>query len=90
MARLRIRVTPRSSRNDIRVDGDTVRVWVTASPTDGQANDAVVALLADRLGVAKSRVSIVSGHTSRDKTVDVEGVDLPAVIERLGRPEARG
>ena len=56
---------------------------VTAAPEGGKANDAVVALLAKRLGVAKGRVSIVRGHKSRDKTVLIDDVTLEEVLAIL-------
>jgi uncharacterized protein len=65
------------------VDG-IVKVWVTASPTDGQANLAVCELLAKKLGLAKSRVSIVRGdESSRDKQVIAEGLTTDDALLRL-------
>jgi uncharacterized protein len=55
-------------------------VRVGAAAERGRANDALIALLADALGVAKERVRVVSGHSSRRKLVEVE---------RLGDDEAR-
>ncbi len=49
---------------------------VTAPPQDGRANAALLELLADTLGVAKTSLSIVRGSTSRDKVVAVEGLDV--------------
>jgi uncharacterized protein YggU (UPF0235/DUF167 family) len=66
----------------------TVKAWVTASPTDGQANEAVVLLFASTLDVPKSRVSIVRGLTSRSKVVRVEGLDLATCLSKLSaKPE---
>lgn len=62
-----LRVTPRARRNTISVEDGAIRVQVTAVPEDGKANAAVVKLLADSLGVAKSRLVLVRGATSRDK-----------------------
>ena len=81
---LRVRVTPRSSKNDLRLDGESIKVWVTASPTDGQANEAVLALLAKRLDIAKSRLRLVSGQAGRDKAIEIEGMTLEEVRESLG------
>lgn len=72
---LSVRVQPRASREKIEVDGEQIKVWVTASPTDGQANDAVCRLLAKKVGVAPSRVDVVRGQTSRTKQISVEGID---------------
>ena len=49
-------------------------VRVQAPPVDGRANAALCALVAARAGVPKGAVSVVRGHTSRDKVVRVEGV----------------
>lgn len=64
---LRVRVTPRASRNEVRLDEGVIRVLVTTVPEDGRANEAVVALLAKALGVAKSRLDLRRGATARDK-----------------------
>lgn len=79
-----MRVQPRASRNEITVEDDGhVKIRVTSAPTDGKANEAVVALIADALGVAKSRVTILTGLTSREKQLAVEGLDEQQVLERL-------
>ncbi len=52
-----------------------LRAKVTAAPVDGKANKALCKLIAKRVGVAPSRVSVVRGEKSRDKIVRVEGVD---------------
>ena len=75
--RFKVRVQPRSSRNQIAgCQAGTLSVRVTAPPHDGKANAAVVSLLSETLGVAKSRVRIVRGHTSRDKLVSVASFTL--------------
>jgi uncharacterized protein (TIGR00251 family) len=78
-----IRVTPRSSRNAIEVDGEAIKVWVSAPPADGQANDAVCKLLAKALGIAPSKLSIVKGESSRDKTIQVQILSRDEVFARL-------
>ena len=80
---LDIRVQPRASRNAIGVDGERITVRVTAAPESGKANDAVVSLLAKRLGVPKRSVQIVRGHKSRDKRIRIEGISSVDAIERL-------
>ena len=81
-----IRVRPKSGRNSIEVEGDRVTVRVTAVPEDGKANDAVVALMAKRLGIARSRVRIVRGHRGRDKRMRVEEMTAREVFARLSQP----
>lgn len=76
-----MRVTPRSSRNRAEVAEDgTVKVWVTASPTDGQANLAVCELLAKKLGLPKTAVSIARGEASRDKQVIAQGLSISEAL----------
>ena len=59
-------------------------IRVTAPPVDGRANDALCRLIAKAAGVAPSKVSIVRGHTARDKHVRVEGIGDGALREALG------
>ncbi|MCW5939710.1 MAG: DUF167 domain-containing protein [Fimbriimonadaceae bacterium] len=79
-------MTARSSQSRVE-PGDPVRVFVTASPVDGQANQAVCELVARYLGVSKSRVWLLKGAKSRDKTLVVDGMglqDLEAALRKLG------
>jgi uncharacterized protein len=63
-----------------------VVVRVTAPPVDGRANEALCRLIAKKAGVARSRVTVTKGHTARDKTLAVEGVDIDALRAALGLP----
>jgi uncharacterized protein len=56
-------------------------VRVSAAPERGRANDAVIDLFAERLGVPRRSVSVVSGQTSRDKVLELRGL-TPAEAER--------
>ena len=83
-AQIRVRLTPRAAREHIapgRHGGYAVRV--TAPPVDGRANDALCRLIAARVGVAPSRVSVVRGAKARDKVVRIEGVDSAALRARM-------
>jgi hypothetical protein len=80
MARITVRVTPRASQSVVAGwDGDLLRLRVTAAPTDGNANAAVVALLAKTLSLPRSSVRIVAGATSRTKIIDVDGRSLAQI-----------
>ena len=81
--KLDIRVQPRASRNAVEIDGERITVRVTAVPESGKANDAVVALLAKRLGVPKRSVQIVRGHKSRDKRISIDGISSKESLSRL-------
>ena len=77
--RVAVRVMPRSPRAAIEGvrDGRLV-VRVTAPPVDDAANEAVVAAIADALDVSKRSVRIVTGATSRNKSVEILGVSADA------------
>ncbi|WP_339109122.1 DUF167 domain-containing protein [Thioclava sp. GXIMD4216] len=66
-AEVALRVTPKASRNAILLAEDGLRAYVTTVPEDGKANAAVTKLLAKTLGVAKSRLTLLRGQTSRQK-----------------------
>lgn len=51
--------------------GDALKIRLAAAPIDGQANTALIAFVADRLGLAKSAVRLKSGQTSRRKVLEV-------------------
>jgi uncharacterized protein YggU (UPF0235/DUF167 family) len=90
---LHIRVTPNAGRDALegalaRDDGTMVLgVRVKAVPEDGKANAAVTALLAKALRVSKSSISVIAGHTARQKTLAVTGdpAELAAALEALAQ-----
>lgn len=83
-ARIKVRLRPRGSRDELAGMRDGVlQAKVTAPPVDGRANKALCALIAKRLGVARSRVSVVRGEKSREKLVRVEGAGQGRVEKAL-------
>ncbi len=60
-----------------------LKVHLTAPPVDGAANDALVALLAERLAVPRRMISIVRGSTSRQKTVEIRGLTVDDLAGKL-------
>jgi len=83
VVRITVRVTPRSGRDVIEAGaGGVLSVKVTAPPDDGKANAAVCKVVAHALGVPKTAVAVVRGHTARTKTLEVAGV-TDADVERL-------
>jgi uncharacterized protein YggU (UPF0235/DUF167 family) len=60
---------------------------VTAAPENGKANAAVERVIAEALGLPKSRVRVVRGHTARVKQVEVDSADADAVAAVFGRPQ---
>ena len=73
--RLKLRVTPGARRPGVAGrHGDGWKLRVAEPAEDGRANDAVLKLLADVLQVRRARLELVSGHSSRDKIVVLDGV----------------
>lgn len=91
--RLAVRLTPRASRNAVAgltagADGRTaLAIRLAAPPVDGAANKALIAFLADQLGLPKSAISISSGETARLKMLHLSGVSavIAERVERIAR-----
>ena len=74
---IEVRVQPRAKRNHIEVLEDKrLKIYVTAAPESGKANDAVIALLSKALRTAKGNISVVRGHKSRNKLIRVESGEV--------------
>jgi uncharacterized protein (TIGR00251 family) len=84
-AALAVRVTPRASRNEITeiLDDGTVKIRITAAPTDNEANEKLIKFLAEVLDVAPSRLDIVAGTSGRDKLIAVVDIENDEVQDRL-------
>jgi uncharacterized protein len=88
-----VRATPKSAREGVdgliaTPQGPALAVRVRAAPDKGEANRAIERLVAEWLGVPKSRVAVPAGAKARIKTVEIAGdaARLAALIEaRLGR-----
>jgi uncharacterized protein YggU (UPF0235/DUF167 family) len=82
--RLELRVVPGASGTGVVGRyGDAWKIRVAARPEKGRANDAVVALLADTLGMPRQDVSIVAGLGTRDKVLSLRGISAPELDRRL-------
>jgi len=83
---LKVKVVAGSSRT--RIDGwlgDSLKIRVTAKPEKGKANDAVVTLLAETLGVRRQDISISSGGTSPRKYFIINNLSESEIRSRLPR-----
>ncbi len=86
--RLALRVVPNSKRSALAGrHGDAFKVKIQAPAVDGKANAALLAFLAETLGVKESAVRLVSGAASRDKAVEVAGLSLAEAERRLAGPD---
>jgi uncharacterized protein len=85
-ADVRVRVQPRAKRPGLgEWRGEALVVRVNAPPVEGRANAAVCQAVAKAAGVPPSRVSVVRGHATREKTIRVEGVTAAELARALGR-----
>lgn len=81
---LPVRVHPGAKRNAIGGTHDgALKVSLTTPPTDGRANAALVEFLAERLGVPRARVTLLTGAASRTKTLRIVGLTQNEVEEKL-------
>lgn len=71
---LKIKVEPRSSKKCITgVIGDYIKVKLHAPPIEGAANEELIELIAEKLSIKKSSIKIISGQTSKNKILEIEG-----------------
>jgi uncharacterized protein YggU (UPF0235/DUF167 family) len=82
-SRLRLRVSPGGRGESIGRHGETWKVRVAAAPEGGKANEAVLRLLAECLALPRANVALVSGHSGRDKIVELTGIDEKEANRRL-------
>jgi uncharacterized protein (TIGR00251 family) len=78
-----VRVLPRSSRNELTIEADGLRVRLTAPPVEGAANEALIALVAERLRLPKRSVRVARGAASRQKTLEITGLSGEEFWQRL-------
>lgn len=79
-----IRVLPRSSKCELAgLQGDALKIRITAPPVEGRANEACIRFLASLFNVNKNRIAIEAGHKSKNKRVSIAGltsVDVHAAL----------
>jgi len=81
---LAITVQPRSSRSELAgIRGGYLRIRCSALPEGGKANQQCLELLAEKLGIAPSRMAIIRGRSSRSKSVLLRGLTADQVSEKL-------
>ncbi len=69
--RLEIKVIPGASKNMLKQQDGMIKVYLTAPPIDGKANEALIKFLAKHYDVTKSRIEIIKGITSRHKIIEI-------------------
>lgn len=75
MARINVKVIPKASRAEVvGLEGDILKVKLTAPPEGGRANKQLIEVLARHFNVPKRAVRILKGETSRQKIVEIDGI----------------
>jgi len=72
---VRIKIVPNSSKNDIILEDEFIKVKVTAQPIENKANKALVEYLSKTFKVPKTSIEIVKGETSKEKTLLFKNID---------------
>ena len=71
-----MQIQPRSSKDQIvGLHNGRLKIKISAPPVDGKANQALIEFIAKALGVSKSKVEIVKGHSSKLKTLQISGIN---------------
>ena len=82
--RLKLRVVPGAGRSEVVGRyGEAWKVRVGAAPERGRANEALLKLLSEQLGVRPAELSVVSGRTGRDKVVELRGLSAAEAASRM-------
>ncbi len=68
---IKVKVVPKSSRNQVKEEGGLLKVYLTVAPEKGKANKALVDMLARYYRVSKSSIVIIRGEHSHHKTIEV-------------------
>ena len=77
-------IQPKSSQNEVSgIHNNSLKIRLTSPPVDGAANKTCVKFLAKWLGVSPSRVYIVAGLSSKNKTIEINGMDESDFREKL-------
>ncbi len=83
-ARIAVRVYPNAARNEVvGLINEVLQVKVSAPPVKGKANIGLITFLSGAIGVSKSRVGIIKGHTARNKVITIQGLSREDVMRRL-------
>lgn len=89
--KISLRVYPNAARDEVLGFTDGVcHIKVAAPPVKGKANEQLIAFLGQLLGVSKSSVSIIKGHTSRSKLIAIDGLSREDVMKRLSSSSGGG
>lgn len=77
---LTLHIQPGAKKTELAgLHGDALKIRLAAPPVDGKANEALLKFIAETLGMAKTAITLKSGHTSRRKVLEIKGADRIAI-----------
>ncbi len=82
---VRLRVMAKAKKERIELSEDFLKVWVCEVREKGKANKAVIKLLAKKLSLPKSAISIIAGHTCQTKILRIKGINSENLLTALGK-----
>ncbi len=84
MGRLKLRIVPNAKRNEVTGEhGDAVKIKVAAPAIEGKANEALLEFIAEKLGIHRRNLTLIAGEKSRDKLIEIAGLDATEARGRL-------
>ncbi len=81
---LNVIVSPKSSRSVITIQDKKIKIYLNSPPVDGKANKECLSLVAKKLKIAKSKISIERGANSKNKKLKISDLTLKEIYDRLG------
>jgi uncharacterized protein (TIGR00251 family) len=84
VGRLKLRIVPNAKRNEVTGEhGDAVKIKVAAPALEGKANEALLEFIAEKLGLHRRNFTLIAGEKSRDKLIEIAGLDATEARGRL-------
>ena len=82
---IRIKIIPNSSKNDIIIEDELIKIKVTAQPVENKANKALLEFLSKNFKIPKTKIEIIKGETSKEKTILFKISDLAKKEEIISK-----
>ena len=76
-----LKISPNASKNEFIINGEEIKVKITAPPVDGKANKTLIEFLSKSFKVPKTYFEIVKGETSKEKTILIKNIDEEKILQ---------
>ncbi len=76
---IKVRIVPNSSKNDLILEDEFIKIKVTAQPIENKANKALIEFLSKFLKIPKTNIEIIKGETSKEKTILIKILDIEKI-----------